>query len=153
MFDSLNIANQARVFQCPNCKETIDTSAQECRFCHAQIDAGAAEAAADVMAKINQACSDASYLKVAAGAMAVFFGMRFIPFLGLVGLGGIAFLVLAVPVMTIRWWTRFWRIQSDDPEFRRARRSVTTVGIGATVLGLILLAVNVFFLLRPASDY
>jgi predicted amidophosphoribosyltransferase len=61
---SLNITDhQPRVFQCPNCKETIDTLSRQCRFCSAPIDPIAAQAAADAMAKENKAQSDASYRK------------------------------------------------------------------------------------------
>ena len=54
MFESMSITSQARVFQCPVCKETIDTSAQKCRFYSATIDPRAAEEAAEAMAKVNQ---------------------------------------------------------------------------------------------------
>ena len=80
-----------RVLQCPNCKETIDASSEQCRFCSVAIDPIAAERAADVMAKVNQACSDASFLRTAAGAILVAFVFRFLPIVG--GLGNLAFLV------------------------------------------------------------
>lgn len=37
-----------RVFRCPNCKEFINTSLQQCRFCGAAVDPAVAEAAAAV---------------------------------------------------------------------------------------------------------
>ncbi len=39
--------SQARVFQCPACKEFIATDATQCRFCSTPIDAQAAQSAAD----------------------------------------------------------------------------------------------------------
>ncbi len=36
-----------RVFQCPKCKEYVNTSMSECRFCHAPIDSHTAKLAAD----------------------------------------------------------------------------------------------------------
>ena len=45
---------QARVFQCPSCKEFISTDAQSCRFCKAPIDSSVAEAAADAQLLANK---------------------------------------------------------------------------------------------------
>ena len=129
--------NQVKVFQCPNCKETINTSAQQCRFCSTPIDSGAAHAAAAVMEKVNQACSDASYLRIMAGGMLGFLGLSFVPLLGSVGSWGFAFLVFAVPVMAIRWWVKFGTIRADDSDFGRARR-ITLVAVGIWALFLIL---------------
>ncbi|MGA2350188.1 MAG: hypothetical protein ABSF70_07140 [Terracidiphilus sp.] len=142
MAESLSFISQARVFQCPNCKETIDTSAQQCRFCHATIDAGAAEAAAEVMARINQACSDASYLKVMAIALLVAFAFSFVPIVSLLGTWALIFLLFAVPVMLVRWWVKFRSIQSTESDFSRARGIV----IGISVPGVILPFIGLFLL-------
>ena len=53
----------------------------------------------------------------------------FIPFLGLVGLVGYYFLLVAVPVLAIRWWVKFGGIQVDDSDFRRARITVIVISI------------------------
>ena len=54
------------VFDCPHCGQTIDTSADVCRFCGAKIDHEAAEKATHLLAKVDQACSDASVLRYTA---------------------------------------------------------------------------------------
>ncbi|MGD0295156.1 MAG: hypothetical protein ABSB30_15015 [Terracidiphilus sp.] len=131
-----------RVIECPICKETIDASSQRCRFCSASIDPRAAEAAADAMDRVNQACNDASYMKIAAGTMPVFFALLFVPFFSRIGEIGFLFVLFAVPVMAIRWWAKFSAIVTDDPDFRRARRTVSVVGIAVALfipVGLILL--------------
>lgn len=117
------------IFECPVCKQTIDASSAQCRFCSAPVDPVAAQAAAEKMAKVNQACSDASYLRTAAISILVFIGVMFIPFMGLVGLVGYYFLLIAVPVLAIRWWVRFGRIQADDSDFRRARITVIVISV------------------------
>jgi len=117
------------IFECPNCKQTIDTSAAQCRFCSALIDPAAAEAAAAKMSKINQASSDASFLRTMAISMLVFLGIMFVPFMGLFGICGYYFLVFAVPFMTIRWWVRFYAIRADDFDFKRARTTVIVVSV------------------------
>jgi hypothetical protein len=137
LFESMGIHTQVRVFQCPNCKETIDTSAQQCRFCHAAIDAQAAEAAAEVMAKVNQACSDASYLKVMAIAILVAFALSFAPFVGFLGYWGLIFLLFAVPVMLVRWWVKFGSIQTNESDFSRARGIVIALSVPGVILPFI----------------
>lgn len=57
-----------RTFPCPNCKEIINDSMTERRFCSTPVDRGVASLIADRQAKTNQACSDASFLKTAAVA-------------------------------------------------------------------------------------
>ena len=134
---SLSIASSldSRIFQCPNCKETINTSATHCRFCSAPIDAHEAEAAADLMAKVNQACSDASYLRIMASSMAVLWLVSFLPLIGMVGFWGARFLLFAVPVMAFRWWKKFGSLHPDDPDFPRAKRAVRiSLGIWAIFL-------------------
>jgi hypothetical protein len=97
-----------RVFRCPNCKEFINTTLQQCRFCGAAIDPVAAEAAAVVQSKVNAVCNDASYARILAGSMWVLFFASFIPFLRLV-VFGVYILFIAVPFLTVRSW---WRIRA-----------------------------------------
>ncbi|MGB0066204.1 MAG: hypothetical protein WBP85_17310 [Terracidiphilus sp.] len=117
------------VFECPVCKETINTSDTQCRFCSSPIDPAAAQAAAEKMARINQACSDASFLRTAAVSILVFIGVMFIPFMGLLGIVGYYFLLVAVPFLAIRWWVKFRSIQTGDRDFKRARKTVIVISI------------------------
>jgi hypothetical protein len=117
------------IFECPNCKETIDSAQTHCRFCAAAIDPGVAEKAAKTMARVNQACSDASYMKTAAVALLVFFGMMFVPLVSWYGTWGCLILFIAVAVMAVRWWIRFGIIETDDSDFVRARRTVGVISL------------------------
>lgn len=130
--NSLSITSDVdklKVFECPNCKQTIDTSADQCRFCAAVIDPEVAEAAAIKMARINRACSDASYLKIAALCAPAFILILFIPFMMPMGELGLLFLEFAIPIWIILWCFRFLKIQTDDPDFRRAKKTVVIVAI------------------------
>jgi cadmium resistance protein CadD (predicted permease) len=108
---------------------------QQCAFCSQAIDPLAAEESAAATSKISQSCSDASYLRIMAWALVTFFVILFVPFFSLLGLVGLWFLRLAIPVMVIRWWIKFGAIKTADPDFSRAKRSVILVSIVA-VLGL-----------------
>jgi hypothetical protein len=131
------------IFECPHCKETIDSTADSCRFCGAKVDHEAAQQAGVLMARINQACSDASYMKSTAVSIPVFFVLRFIPFASM--LGGVGFIGLSfvVPIWAVRWWLKFGSIVSDDADFRKARSTVKIAGILVSVV-LVLLVILPF---------
>jgi hypothetical protein len=132
MANSLSLTSTASntgVFECPVCKQTIDSSSTQCRFCSATIDPAAAEAAAEKMAKVNQACSDASFLRTMAITILVFLGFMFVPFLSILGIAGYWFLMFAVPFMTIRWWIKFGSIRAEDRDLKRARTTVIVVSV------------------------
>lgn len=111
---------ETHTFPCPNCNEIINDSMRECRFCHAPIDPQAARAAGELQARVNDACSDASYAATAAYAMLAFLlldllPIPFIPF-------WIAFLVtfFAVAFLVIRWQAKYGDIKTGDPDYKRA---------------------------------
>jgi hypothetical protein len=118
---------------------------QQCPFCATLIDHAEAEASASETRKISQACSDASYLKIMLGILIPFGALIFFPFLGLAGTVGFVFIKYAVPIMAIRWWIKYGRIKSPDPDLRRARKTAIVVSVislfvllfvHATVFGL-----------------
>lgn len=154
MSDGFTVAaamGEPTIFECPSCKETIDARAETCRFCGVKVDAGAALQAAAVLSRVNQACSDASYMKSTALALPVFFVLRFVPFLS--GLGSLGFTVLlfVIPGWTLRWWLKYRKIETADADFRRARKSVLIVGITVSCLLVIFAILFVASVLLVAS--
>jgi hypothetical protein len=143
MAGSLSLSSTVHVFPCPNCRETINTSMQQCPFCSAPIDRAAAEQSAAATSQISQACSDASYLKIMLGVLIPFGVMIFFPFLGLAGIVGFVFIKYAVPVMIIRWWIKYGRIKTTDSDFRSARGTVILVS-AISFLILLFLRVTLF---------
>ncbi|HEV7859657.1 MAG TPA: hypothetical protein VGO91_13660 [Pyrinomonadaceae bacterium] len=115
---------------------------QVCRYCAAPIDPETARTAADLQEKVNQACNDASYLKIAAGTMFVFLALSIIPFIGIT-YWGFLFIFLAVIVLFIRWQANFGKLQTSDPDYIKARRSKNM----ALILWLV--AIPVGFIIRP----
>ena len=140
------------IFECPNCKETIDATAETCRFCGAVVDREPARKAAALMAKVNQACSDSSYMKSTALTLPVFFILRFVPFIS--AMGGIAFwvLLIAIPLWSLRWLLKYRGIVTDDAEFRKARSTVKWIGIIVATILAIFVAINilVFVMIRSS---
>jgi hypothetical protein len=143
MVEGFSLSAAVQVFPCPNCNETINTSMQQCTFCSTPIDHIAAEAAAEATAKISQACSDASYLKIMLGILIPFGATIFFPFLGLAGLVGFVFIKYAVPFMVIRWWIKYGSIKTTDPDFKSARKAAIFVSVVSAIV-LFVLHVNLF---------
>jgi len=134
-----------RTLPCPNCQEIINETMRVCPHCSAAIDPQVAAAAAELQDKVNQACSDASYVRRAAVLMLVFLGLSFVPFLPLVSWG---FLItfFAVIVMVVRWQLRFGKLQTGDPDYRQARRSknvALALWVAALVLWFVLSVLSV----------
>lgn len=136
------------VFECPNCKETIDASADVCRFCGAKVDHEAAKNSAHLLAEVDQACSEASFLRNSA-VVVFMLGLGVIICLLRGSLGRIIqvagfentmlalsalFVILsfAFPLLSLRWWRKYANLQSDDEDFRDARTIVRSTGFAAT---------------------
>lgn len=136
MAGTLSLSTTVEVFPCPNCRETINLSLTQCPFCYALIDPEAARAFAAATSRISQAYSDASYLKIMAWSLLTFFLLAFFPIFGLLGIVGLWFMRVAIPVMVIRWWIKFGSIKTTDPDYARAKRGAIMVSIVA-VLGIV----------------
>jgi hypothetical protein len=92
-----------RVFPCPHCKEFINTSMSECKFCGTAVDYEAAQRAAEIQEQTAKACSDANYLKVTARTMPIFYLVSWVPIIGGIAGWGFLFLLFAVPIMAALW--------------------------------------------------
>lgn len=130
----LSLSPIVAVFPCPNCHETINTSVARCPYCSAPIDEAAAKLSAVETSKISDACSDASYLKIMLGILLPFAAVVFFTFLGLLGLVGFLFIKYALPVMLVRWWIKYGRIQTSDPGFRTARNTAAAVSVSTALI-------------------
>ncbi|MGA7887040.1 MAG: hypothetical protein WCA44_14960 [Acidobacteriaceae bacterium] len=141
------LSEAAQVFDCPSCGETINTSMTQCPYCSAAIDHTAALAAAVLTGKISNACSDASYVRIVAGSLLAFFLIALVPFLGGLGRFGYYVLLVLVPFLAIRWWVRYGRLVTQDPDFRRAKRDVR-IALGIWAAFLVFTAISLALVLR-----
>ena len=131
-----------RTFRCPSCNEMINESATQCRFCSVAIDPGVAELIAGRQEKVNEACSDASYLRRTAMAMYVFLGFSLVFSFAYWGFLITFWMGL---VLVVRWRVKFNDLVTNDPDYAKARRSTTVsllLLLGGLPLGLL---ANPFF--------
>jgi hypothetical protein len=113
--------SQEAFFPCPSCGEIIGSNATRCKYCNTDIDPHAAQAAANVQLEVNQACNDASMARNVASVMWVAFAVQFL----FAAMGRLAFIgmMAAVPLMLIRWQSRYGRLKTSDRLQDRAAKS------------------------------
>lgn len=141
--------SQPKVFQCQNCREFINTSMSNCSYCGVEVNLETATAAADVQSKVAKACSDASFLKVAARALAVFFLASMIPIVGGIAGWGFVILLIAVPIMLIGWWLQHKGLQTADADYEAAKRDTVISAViwcGVVVVWLAAGVIQAFLL-------
>jgi hypothetical protein len=96
-----------------------------------------------ILAKVNRACSDATYMRSCAMAVPVFFVLRFVPFFGFAAGLGFTVLCFVIPVWAMIWWSRFSEVESQDPDYIKSRKMVRVAGIGVAAV-LVLLVILPF---------
>lgn len=111
--------SETHTFPCPHCNEIINDSMRECRFCRVPIDPRAARAAGELQARVNQACSEASYTASAAYVMLALLVLSVLPFIPLVWVA--YFLTFfTVIFMIVRWQLKYGDLKTRDPDYKRA---------------------------------
>jgi hypothetical protein len=133
---------QTRRFPCPSCQQIITDQTEQCQYCGAPVDKAIAQAAADTQDKVNEAYSDASFLRSAAVGMWVLLAISLVPFIPLVYYGFI-FTFFIVIVLFVRWQVRFANINTSDPDYAKAKRNKNL----SLILWLVALPVG--FVIRP----
>jgi hypothetical protein len=144
------VLDKPLTFPCPRCNEIINDSMEKCPHCSTQIDRQAAAVAAEAQSKVNQACSDASYLRTAAVGMWVFLGLSFIPFIPLVSWGFLVTFVVVL-VMFIRWQVKFGGLQTLDSDYvqaKSAKNLALVLWLAALIGGFFIMPVVHAFILR-----
>lgn len=120
---------QPQVFQCPNCREFINTTMTHCSYCGVSVDANAAHTAAQNQQVVASACHDANYAKILARAFAAFYFISWIPVLGgFASLGWVALLFI-VPILLVRWWVKYSKLQTADADYEKAKRETIIAAI------------------------
>jgi hypothetical protein len=153
-----------RVFSCPHCGCTMNTTQSRCPYCATAVDPETAQTAAAALSVLDQAVSDASYIRIVAitilTAVPTGFGwlaqMHVTPLLfmyssrvlrGAPGMLYAAGLVMALGIcgvfgMCLRWWLRFAGLESLDADFLVVRRRVIFSSVGAALLVSVMIAIT-----------
>jgi hypothetical protein len=118
---------QPRILPCPSCGEMIYSDTTKCRLCSAPVDSAAAAVAADNQAKVNNACSQAKWIRHTAGAMWTLIAVSLIWGFATIGVFVCFFLI---PLSLIYWQIVYGRLTTADPDYKKAKRD------GLIALGL-----------------
>lgn len=139
MPNSLSIlpdGGRTRVFLCPACGETIALGCERCRFCSIVIDQRAASAAADLMDRVNLACSEADEIRAllpGGQTDSVIFGPS--------RSRGDLYLV---PILLLRWWYRFGSLRLNDDDLIRARQDMKQYALVLALVFAVLVALGFY---------
>ena len=109
----------AGIFPCPSCGEMIYSDVKSCRFCSAPVDSEAAARGAHLQQQVNNACNHAKMLRHSAVSMWVMLLLSFVLGHALWAFHG---LMVVIPVWLIYWQITYGKLESGDPDFKRARR-------------------------------
>jgi hypothetical protein len=135
-------ANQPRILPCPNCNEMIYSDVTTCRFCSAPVDSAAAEAGANLQEKVNAAVNQAKWIRNMAGVIWIFLAMSFFWNGGTLGFFALFFIT---PISLVYWQIRYGRLQSADPDYKKAKRDrliALVLWLPAALIGVGVLALQ-----------
>lgn len=117
--------NQSQIIQCHLCREFINRSLTNCPYCGAVVG----EPVITPGSEINEARKEAILIKVLARALAATFLAMVMSFLEKYALGSFLLLLIAEPVMLIRWWIKYRNIQTSDDRYETARYDVRAAAV------------------------
>ena len=133
----------------------INDSMTQWRFCSVPVDPGVAQLIADRQEKANHAYSDASYLRTAAIAMYLFFGLSMAPLLGF-AFWGFLLTLFVVIVLVIRWQIRYRDLITEDADYKKARRSwwiSLALLLGVPVIFVVRVVIEVLLLVASGGGW
>ncbi|MEK7830791.1 MAG: hypothetical protein AAB401_06885 [Acidobacteriota bacterium] len=107
-----------------------------CRYCGAVVSPETAPVEDEAKSKIADASRDGYFLKIMAGAFAVCFIALTSSIFSKVALAGFLILLVAIPLMLVRWWIKYRGVHTEEHSYKMARLSATTA---AVIWGAILL--------------
>ncbi len=131
-----------KTFQCPNCQQFINNLMNSCKFCLIPLDDQIVSMAATNQEEVNKAYNAASNLRILAGALATFFFVGFIPFLGIIASIGHLIILVALPFILIYWVIRYSRIETNDEDYKQAKKYWLT----SLIIWIVFFAIQFFFI-------
>jgi hypothetical protein len=117
--------NQSQVIQCHLCREFINCLLTNCPYCGAVVGALAVIPGPE----INDARKEAILIKVMARALAAALLAVVMSFLEKYALASFLLLLIAEPIMLIRWWVKYRNIQTSDDRYETARHDVRAAAV------------------------
>jgi len=112
-----------QVFRCPGCREFVNSTMTSCPKCSHSLAGQVSTDSIELQNKLNKAYTDASNIRILAGAMWVGFLFSFFPFLiGWIGTSVFYMGFFGVPILLIIWWLRNRGFDKSEPEIADSKR-------------------------------
>ncbi len=115
--------------QCQNCLEFVSSSLTNCRYCGAVLGDENATSAEDAQSNIAHACRDGKFLKLMSRALAVCFIALTFSIFSKLALAGFLILLVAMPILLIRWWIKYRSLQTEDQDYQEAKRETIMLAV------------------------
>jgi len=145
------MSNPRGIFQCTSCHEYINDSMTNCQFCNALVDLTTVESAVKNVNETNKACNDGNYISILARSAVVFYLLSWIPILGAFAGWGFLFVMLAIPILVIRWWVKYLEILTSDKDYQAAKKLILISLAIWAVMAVIWLIGSIIYTLLVAS--
>ncbi|MBP6820296.1 MAG: hypothetical protein KA368_02070 [Acidobacteria bacterium] len=144
-----SLSNQEQTVQCQNCLEFINASLTNCRYCGAVVSLENPPAEGNAKTKVADASRDGYLLTIMARALAVCFIALTFSILSKLALAVFLILLVAVPLMLVRWWVKYRGLQTEEHNYRMARLNTIKAAVvwGAILLLWLFVSVIQSFLL------
>src|SRR5688572_14598081 len=130
-----------QTFQCPKCREYINVSAKQCRFCGSAVDTREAAADAQLQTTVAQAVNLARAARVLAWSMLAFWANAVIFYIIGTETGVFIFLPFVILLSSAGavygWWSRYGKLQTSDVDYVKARNSMKTTVVLMALLFVI----------------
>jgi len=130
--------------QCPNCMGAMEANAAVCPLCGLPVDWKSVQEAKALQSLTGKACRSAGHLKISAAALIACYLLHFLPIIDIPAIVGLLVLLVILPGWSLRWWEKYSKIESTNPEFTKARKTVKMVGLLVAAMTLILFALQIY---------
>jgi len=109
------------------------------------------ESAVKNVNETNKACNDGNYISILARSAVVFYLLSWIPILGAFAGWGFLFVMLAIPILVIRWWVKYLEIQTSDKDYQAAKKLILISLAIWAVMAVVWLIGSIIYTLLVAS--
>ena len=120
---------ESRMFPCPACHEIIDIASRTCRYCNSPIDAARARQLNEQLKQVTDAVASANAFKFSIWIAILIMIVSPLYTVGVIGINVQHVVIEMVGTIGaifygVNWLRKYSKLQTGDPDYPRALRSV-----------------------------